>query len=163
MSKIIAKGGHVIDDNDAVKSIDLVKFIVEYSHDVLTKIYGKDIKIDCKGNISDSFIIKLKPLSFIMILDNIIGNAIKAHSTTLDIIIDDSLSNCFRLIFKDNGDGIDKSITDLEHLFDFGYTTTNGSGLGLYYAKKQMRLFNGSIAIIRNTDSGVSVILCWTK
>ena len=42
MSKIIAKGGHVIDDNDAVKSIDLVKFIVEYSHDVLTKIYGKE-------------------------------------------------------------------------------------------------------------------------
>ena len=64
---------------------------------------------------------------------------------------------------NDNGNGINPAITDLDHLFDFGVTTTNGSGLGLYYARKQMNSLKGTISIKRNANKGATIILCWKK
>ena len=163
VSKLIAKAGRVIDNNDAIKEVNLTTFVNEYVNDVLSRIYEDDIQIECVGDISSDYFAKIKPLSFIMLLDNLIGNAIKANAKKLTIIIDDSKSDEYVLAFEDNGNGIDPSITDLEHLFDFGVTTTNGSGLGLYYARKQMKSLKGTITIKRNTNKGATIILCWGK
>ena len=163
MSKLIAKAGRVIDNNDAVKDVNLTTFVNEYANDVLSRIYEDDIQIECTGDISSDYFAKIKPLSFIMLLDNLIGNAIKASAKKLSIIIDDSQSDEYVLKFEDNGNGINPAITDLEHLFDFGVTTTNGSGLGLYYARKQMNSLKGTISIKRNENKGATIILCWKK
>lgn len=164
VSKLISKAGRVIDDNDAVKNIDLTAFIKEYVANVLCCVYdSEDIQIECMGDISSTYFIKIKPLSFIMMIDNLIGNAIKAGAKHLSIIIDDSTPEQYCLIFKDDGNGIDKTITDIERLFEFGVTTTNGSGLGLYYAKKQMKDFKGCITIEENKDTGISIVLSWKK
>lgn len=163
MSKLIAKAGRVIDNNDAVKDVNLTTFVNEYANDVLSRIYEDDIQIECTGDVSSDYFAKIKPLSFIMLLDNLIGNAIKASAKKLSIIIDDSQSDEYVLKFEDNGNGINPAITDLEHLFDFGVTTTNGSGLGLYYARKQMNSLKGTISIKRNENKGATIILCWKK
>ena len=163
MSKLIAKAGRVIDNNDAVKEVNLTTFVNEYANDVLSRIYEDDIQIECVGDISSDYFAKIKPLSFIMLLDNLIGNAIKANAKKLSIIIDDSQSDKYVLEFEDNGNGINPAITDLDHLFDFGVTTTNGSGLGLYYARKQMNSLKGTISIKRNANKGATIILCWKK
>ena len=163
MSKLIAKAGRVIDNNDVVKNVNLTTFVNEYANDVLSRIYEDDIQIECVGDIESDYYAKIKPLSFIMLLDNLIGNAIKATAKNLSIIIDDSQPDKYILKFVDNGNGIDPSITDLEHLFDFGVTTTNGSGLGLYYARKQMKSLKGTITIKRNEKDGATIILCWKK
>lgn len=163
MSKLITKAARVVDDNDAQKVVNLTTFICEYSKNVLDIIYGKDIRIQCIGDITSSYSLKIKPLSFIMMIDNIVGNAIKAASKTLSIIVDDLKPSKYSIIFKDTGNGIDSSITDINSLFEFGVTTTNGSGLGLYYAKKQMRELNGSIEILPNKDAGISIVLSWKK
>ena len=97
-----------------------------------------------------------------MMMDNIIGNAIKAKSKDMHIIFDDSDPSEFRIIFRDNGNGIDDAL-DIDSLFEFGVTTTNGSGLGLYYARKQMKNLDGTIGLYRNDDCGASVVLCWKK
>lgn len=163
MSKLIAKAGRVIDNNDAVKNVNLTTFVNEYASDVLSRIYEDDIQIECVGDITSDYFLKIKPLSFIMLLDNLIGNAIKANAKKLSIIIDDSQSDKYVLKFEDNGSGINPAITDLDYLFDFGVTTTNGSGLGLYYARKQMKSLKGTISIKRNTNQGATIILCWKK
>ena len=163
MSKLITKAAHVIDDNDAQKNVNLTAFVCEYAKNVLDIMYGKDIQIECSGDVFSNYLLKIKPLSFIMMVDNIIGNAIKAASKTLTIIIDDSKPTEYSIIFKDTGKGLDSSIKDIERLFEFGVTTTNGSGLGLYYAKKQMKELKGSIEILPNDDVGVSIILSWKK
>ena len=164
ISKLISKAGRVIDDNDATKNIDIVAFIKEYVNNVASCIYeSNDICIECLNNPTYSFVRKIKPLSFIMMIENIIGNSIKAQATRLTISFDDSSSNIFKIIFQDNGNGIDKTISDINSLFDFGVTTTNGSGLGLYYARKTMKEFKGLIELKANQDKGVSVILSWTK
>lgn len=164
VSKIISKAGRVIDNNDAVQTVNLSAFLGEYVRDVLSCVYDKnEIMIECTGDLTSEFLIKIKPLSFIMMLDNLIGNAIKAKATRLSIVIYASDPNKYAIVFRDNGIGINASVSDLEKLFDFGVTTTNGSGLGLYYAKKLMKELKGSITIAPNEGEGVSVKLDWNR
>ena len=164
MSKLISKAGRIIDDNDAAKIVELSGFLSEYVTNVLSCIYDEhDIVIKCIGDLDSDFTLKIKPLSFIMLVDNLVGNAIKANATILDIIIDDSAPNVYSVVFKDNGSGISKDISDVKRLFEFGVTTTNGSGLGLFYAKKHITELKGFISIRENEEQGVSVTLSWKK
>lgn len=163
MSKLITKAGRVIDDNDVRKEVNLTAFVCEYVNKVLNTIYEDEINIECVGEIESEFIKKIKPLSFVMMLDNLVGNAIKASSRHLSIIIDDSQPNEYIIMLKDDGNGIDPTIKDKERLFEFGITTTGGSGLGLYYSKKQMKELGGSIDIQQNNDVGVTIVLKWSK
>ncbi len=164
ISKIISKAGKTVDNNDALKQVDLNKFIEEYVSDVLDYIYEKkDIDIKCELSDKISRCVKIKPVSFIMIIDNIVGNAIKANASTLRIIDGKTKKNEYIVSFIDDGDGIDKTIKNIETLFEFGVTTTEGSGLGLYYAKKYMEDFRGDIELIPNKGRGVSVTLKFKK
>lgn len=160
VSKIISKAGRVIDNNDALKCVDLSLFLQEYVENVLCCIYEKgDIEITCEVFTNRRYIKKIKPLSFIMMIDNLIGNAIKANATMMKIIIDESKDGHYVIKFVDDGDGIDKSVVDINRLFEFGVTTTDGSGLGLFYAKKHMDDLKGKIEILSNKDKGISVLL----
>lgn len=164
VSKIISKAGMIVDNNDASKQVQLNLFISEYANDVLSCIYDKsDIDIECNVDADSEYTIKLKPLSFIMMIDNIVGNAIKANATKLRIVVDDKTKEYHIIKFIDNGNGIDKSIDDIGSLFEFGVTTTNGSGLGLFYAKKYMNDLKGEIEIVPNEDKGISVVLKFNK
>ncbi len=163
VSKLITKAARVIDDNDSQKDINITSFISEYTSSVLEPIYEKDLRIQCEGDLNSAFWKKIKPLSFVMMIDNLVGNSIKAAAKHLSIIVDDSHFDEYLIVFKDDGDGIDSSITDIERLFEFGVTTTNGSGLGLYYAKRQMKDLRGAIEIRPNEKDGISVILSWKK
>ena len=89
-------------------------------------------------------------------------NSIKANANKISIKIE-SDDTSFVLQIKDNGDGLNKTVERKEDLFEFGVTTTNGSGLGLYYAKKYMKELKGSIDIVENLDGGISIILHWKK
>ena len=163
VSKIISKAGMVVENNDALKQVELILFIKEYVKEVLSCIYDKsEIDIQCIVNTDMEFVTKIKPLSFIMMIDNIVGNAIKANASILKIVIDNSRGNLL-ISFVDNGDGINKSIDDISALFEFGVTTTNGSGLGLFYAQKYMNDLKGKIKIEPNKDKGASVILELSK
>lgn len=164
VSKMISKAGGLIDNNDAKKKVNLTEFIAEYVNKILIKIYSDDnMAISITGDLDAIFQIKVKPLSFIMMIDNIVGNAIKAKANNFVIIIDDSNKESFRVIFKDDGVGVNSAIQDLNSVFEFGVTTTNGSGLGLFYAKKQMNSLKGDIQMIPNEKCGVSIVLSWKK
>lgn len=163
-SKIISKAGKVMENNDANKQVDLPNFINEYVDTVLANIYEKsDIEILCSLNENENFLTTIKPLSFIMVMDNLVGNAIKANAKKLDILFENINEQQYNIIFQDNGEGIHESISEIEHLFEFGVTTTNGSGLGLFYAKKYMADIKGNIRIEQNKSEGISVILEFNK
>lgn len=70
VSKIISKAGMIVDNNDASKQVQLNLFISEYVNDVLSCIYDKsDIDIECNVDTDSEYTIKIKPLSFIMMID----------------------------------------------------------------------------------------------
>ena len=162
ISKPISKAGYAIENNDGSKVVNLAKFIKEYVENVLTVTYEDSLTFELLGNKDAIFDIRIKPLSFIMVIENIIGNSIKANANKISIKIE-SDDTSFVLQIKDNGDGLNKTVERKEDLFEFGVTTTNGSGLGLYYAKKYMKELKGSIDIVENLDGGISIILHWKK
>ncbi len=162
LSKPISKAGYVIENNDGNKTVNITKFIKEYLTNVLSVAYSEDMNFDLCGDLDSVYDIKIKPLSFVMVIENIIGNAIKANADNMLVKVQSSQSD-YCVYFKDNGDGISTKFNDVDHLFNFGVTTTSGSGLGLYYARKYIKDIKGTIQLKQNQDKGASVILHWNK
>ena len=110
---------------------DLVDFVVDY----LNEIYiHEDAMIDTNLRINivtnDSlFIKKIRPLEITTVLDNFISNAEKAKSSSLKFTFMKSNSN-LQILIEDDGQGI--RAENINAIFDLGYTTTDGSGIGLY-------------------------------
>lgn len=87
--------------------------------------------------------------SMLQMINNLIINAIKSlegienPKIHLEAFINDDLMT---LEVSDNGSEIVSKNKD--KVFDFGYSTTGGSGIGLYHAKYLCDLFHGKIELI---------------
>lgn len=87
--------------------------------------------------------------SMLQLLNNLIINATKAMTEQqnkkihLKICVDDSK---IEIALYDNGMVIDPEYQP--KLFDYGFSNTGGSGIGLYHAKYLCNLYNGSIECI---------------
>ncbi len=133
---------------------DLIQFIREYNDNVYQKyeeliINGNQLKVSTfiEGS-SSKFVFRFRPLEMIIIIDNLIDNAQKAGAKKLDIVISPLKKNGLKLVFRDDGSGVpDKNKSKI---FDFGFTTTSGSGLGLYHIKQIIEKMNGTIVL--NSD-----------
>lgn len=91
----------------------------------------------------------------LQMLHNLILNAEKSfvNNTNDKIIYVESniLNDCCVIKIKDNGDGIDDSIVD--SIFDYGFTTTNGNGIGLAHARYLCEEIGAEISIRRFTEN----------
>ncbi len=134
---------------------DIVAFIEQYISNIHKVISNNKIQIEVQST-NDEFITNFKPMEMTIIIDNIINNARKAKASKL-VIAFELHNNNINLLFKDNGVGLDKKIENKEDIFGKGYTTTKGSGLGLYHVKKIINSMNGSIDIIKNTPKGIII------
>lgn len=110
-------------------SADLIEYISQYVTGVLSEFYD-DCQLSCHTNGCHK-VMTFKPLEISLLVDNLISNAIKAHASSFDITFQ-NLPNFIRMTVSDNGNGIDKQISDPQSVFEKGVTTTNGSGLGLF-------------------------------
>lgn len=133
--------------------VDVVEFVREYINNIYKSLKGEDIKIIVL--VSPIKVIKeFKPIELTIIIDNLINNAIKAKANQL--IIEFVLNNDkLEIIFKDNGIGIPEE--NMPKLFNMGFTTTTGSGLGLYHTKILIEKMGGRIFINNNRERGVEV------
>ena len=96
---------------------------------------------------NDKTIINQSFHNTIQMMNNLLINSIKALSTIgsdkkikIEIFIKDS---AVYINVYDNGIGIKDKIKD--RIFDLHYSTTNGSGIGLYHTKYLVEDMNGSI------------------
>lgn len=131
------------------QTLDLVEFIVQYINNIALA-YLTDITIDFNVQSNIKFVTKFKPLELTMILDNLINNSKKAKAKKIYI---DILTNNKTLLvyFKDNGIGILKS--NKNKVFNFGYTTTGGSGLGLTNVKETLEKIDAKIELLDNINN----------
>ncbi|MBE8540421.1 PAS domain S-box protein [Geoglobus acetivorans] len=88
------------------------------------------------------------------VIDNLLRNAVM-HSNSDDIKITietfvNGRYGVFRII--DNGKGIPDEIKD--KIFEEGFSTVGGTGIGLFIAKKVVELLGGEIKVYDNTPSG---------
>lgn len=138
-------------DSDIAHS-DLVQFVTQYCTAFKDAI---NIKVENPLNIIAN--VKFNPLEFSIILDNLIDNSRKANANTLVLHFekngDEVLLRC-----RDDGYGLRKG-TNEENLFDPGYTTTSGSGIGLSTIKKYIEKSGGRVAYNREYTHGFEVVL----
>lgn len=96
------------------------------------------------------FLFNLPFQSVLQMLNNIIINAVKAFETASEVkkikitaeIIEDSVY----LKIYDNASKI--SFNDINSIFNYGISSTGGSGIGLYHAKYLCGLYKGKIEVI---------------
>ncbi len=135
--------------------LDLIEFIAQYINNVASA-YLNDISVNVTFKKDDSFITSFKPLELTMIIDNLINNSKKAKAKKIEIELLKSKDKLL-FYFKDNGIGIPKS--NHQKVFDFGYTTTGGSGLGLTHIKETLGKIGASIKLIESEEKLTTFIL----
>ncbi|WP_428235408.1 ATP-binding protein [Gracilimonas sp.] len=135
-------------------SDDIIQYIEEY----IRNIYSKDLKRKINKNLIDVDIdtnekalkVEFVPLELNIILDNLLDNSKKAKASKAFINLSVE-NNCLEIDYSDNGIGIDPDIKD--DIFEFGFTSTGGSGIGLYHIKKLIEEnYNGSILATDSED-----------
>ena len=138
-------------DSDASHT-DLVQFVTQYCSEFNNSL---TVKIENPFNIEAT--VKFNPLEFSIILDNLIDNSRKANASALVLRFeknnDEILIRC-----SDDGYGLKKGANE-ERLFEPGYTTTSGSGIGLSTVKKYIEKSGGRVTYNREYTHGFEVIL----
>ena len=132
---------------------DLVEIVRKYVSDfwidqiaVSVETSEPDEKLICNFDIS----------KISLLVDNFISNSKKAKAKNVNIQIKKN-GGWIVMRFSDDGVGLDKSITNVDSIFERGYSTTFGFGLGLYHAKKVVTEMRGTIQVIPNTESGFAL------
>lgn len=138
-------------DSDASHT-DLVQFVTQYCAE-----FNSSLTVKVENPFSIIANVKFNPLEFSIILDNLIDNSRKANAGTLVLRFekngDEVLMRC-----SDDGYGLKKGANE-ERLFEPGYTTTSGSGIGLSTIKKYIEKSGGRVAYNREYTHGFEVIL----
>lgn len=112
---------------------DVIEYIYQYLTSVLPEFYD-DCKLICHINGCHKTMV-FKPLEISLLIDNLLTNSIKAHASSFVVEFHD-MSESIRMTVADNGVGLDKKIFNPQSVFEKGFTTTDGSGLGLFNVAK---------------------------
>lgn len=125
--------------------------IVSFINSYINEIYVNDSKIidtsfdSIKVNIHGiKYICRYIPLEITTIIDNFITNSENAKAKNISFCFSKSGQE-LSLKITDDGKGI--KADNIEKIFDFGFTTTEGSGIGLYNVKSAIEKMNGSISV----------------
>lgn len=135
------------------KEVDLIDYILQYVQNIIPSITDKSLNIKTENLAKRTFVRKIKPIEINIIIDNLINNAKKAKANNLIIRFEDN-SNALDISFIDDGIGIEEKF--LDKIFDLGYTTTDGSGIGLYHVKQIMESMKSEIFVNNNIEKGIT-------
>lgn len=161
LSNYITKAGFNLTANQI--SEDILVFIEQYIKELY--LADEDI-IDSKLNINifntpkEEFIMDVRPLELTMIIDNFIHNSERADASEISFSYE---LNSRELLVKieDNGKGIAEE--NLIKVFDLGYTTTDGSGIGLFNIKQSVIEMGGTIEVESELNKGTKFIIRFKK
>jgi signal transduction histidine kinase len=144
---------------------DLISYIKEY----LLNVYGGFVLDPYQNRIEIEFISPSKekfettftPINVSIVLDNLISNSRKHKSKIITVSVIANTKDNLIVSFKDDGKGIPQK--NVPFLFQIGFTTTDGSGLGLHHAHEVMEEMSGTLAYNENSVDGTEFILTFNK
>ncbi|MFW6047528.1 MAG: ATP-binding protein [Candidatus Woesearchaeota archaeon] len=155
ITRFTTKGNFLQASQDTTDNI--VKFIINYIENIYTKLFTtiktKYINKDIEFNYH------FVPIDITMVLDNIISNSRKAKADIIEIEFKKPSEKELIISFRDNGKNLDPSINNPNIIFEEGFTTTNGSGLGLSHVKKVIDEMKGEIKINPNNKDKFELII----
>jgi anti-sigma regulatory factor (Ser/Thr protein kinase) len=140
---------------------NLTGFIIQYIENVgQTNLKDKlHVLLDKRKNYAP-FIHDFNSIEIVMLFDNMFDNSRKAKAgiVTIEII---SHSSELAIKVRDNGCGIPAE--HIDKIFDFGFTTTDGTGLGLFHVKDIVENLGGEIMVNPQYKNGSEFIIKVSK
>ena len=137
-------------DSEKIEA-DLPAFITDYITQVASVTSGSRLRIKV-NNDHPGLIMRFNPIDAAIIVDNLISNSKRAQASSIDFEMEPLDKNGFVMRVSDNGRGI-KAGTNKDRIFEMGYTTTQGSGLGLYHVRQVLGEMGGTIQLDENAES----------
>lgn len=148
----------IFEDFNSKKENNINDFVSDYVSKISNYFRTSKIKVDFKSLSSKSFKTSFRPLDISIIIDNMINNS-KKHKATQLSIITESLQNKFEIIFRDNGVGFNKDISDINEVFKKGFSTTKSTGLGLHHINNIIKEYKWSISVNSAYKKGAEFII----
>jgi signal transduction histidine kinase len=154
-------------DSEEIPDGDLLGYIREYLLNVYEGVVvnpdGKRIPIHFVQPNEAKFICSFAPIEVCIIFDNLISNARKTKHKVSAISVEVVECTTDRLAIKFRDDGVGVPKRNQSRLFEIGFTTTDGSGLGLYHVRQILSEMNGSISLQNSDPSGTEFLIEFKK
>jgi signal transduction histidine kinase len=155
VSKFATKANFRLDSETI--SEDIVGFISEYIEKICTLYSGDGLDISVSA--TATLVKEFKPIELFMLIDNLVNNSTKSSATEVKFDLKQVSKNEIEIVVEDDGIGFDTNIKELNRIFEKGFTTTEGSGLGLYHVAYIVDQMNGAIEIDPSHEDGVKFII----
>ncbi len=143
-------------ESEAIRE-DLAMYFVEYIERVAPMFSDTGIRAEVTSS-AKGLVRKFKPIEVAILVDNLISNAGRAGAAKISFAIEQPANKELRITVHDNGRGFDPSLIDLTRVFEKGFTTTEGSGLGLFHVAQILDDLGGSITAERQPRGASFVI-----
>jgi signal transduction histidine kinase len=141
-------------DSEKIET-DLAAFITDYIEQIARTTASARLRLQVE-NSHPGIRMRFNPIDASIIVDNLINNSKKAKASWIKFVLSPLDRNGLLIRVSDNGRGI-ASGTNPKRIFEMGYTTTQGSGLGLYHVRQVLGEMGGSIELDESsTDRGLS-------
>jgi signal transduction histidine kinase len=141
---------------------DLSAYIEQYVLGVARDFVFKKIELTVTND-GKGFVQSFKPIDVSVVVDNLISNAKKARATRVTFDITHPSRTTTHVLVTDNGKGLSRTITDVSRIFEKGFTTTDGSGLGLYHVQQVLGEMKGTIEVQRHESPGAAFLIRISK
>lgn len=158
-SKIESISNFVTNANFDLKASEIKQDIIQFIEDYINEIYLPDIpvlksilKIRIENVDKLKHVIEFRPLEITTLIDNFIQNAEKANAKNIFFSFGKIGISSLIINISDDGKGIPDG--DKSKLFDLGFTTTNGSGIGLFNVKSVVDRLKGQISVFSENNNG---------
>jgi signal transduction histidine kinase len=148
VTRFAAKANFKLDSENI--EADFAGFITDYITQIARVLGGSRLRIKVE-NSHPGLNMRFNPIDASIIVDNLISNAKRAQASSIKFELSKLDKNGLLMRVSDNGRGISRG-TNKARIFEMGYTTTNGSGLGLYHVRQVLGEMGGTIELDEDGD-----------
>jgi signal transduction histidine kinase len=143
-------------DSERIET-DLPGFLADYIDQIARASGSGRPRVQVK-NAHPGLTLRFKPMDASIVVDNLISNAKRAKATLIEFDLSPLDRNGLLVRVSDNGRGVPAG-TNRGRMFEIGYTTTQGSGLGLYHVRQVLGEIGGSIELENSDGNGTSFLI----
>lgn len=130
---------------------DLPAFIADYIDQIASVSGSARLRIQV-DNAHPGLKLRFNPIDAAIVVDNLVSNAKRAKASLIKFELSVLDKSGLLIRVRDNGRGIAAG-TNKTRIFEMGYTTTQGSGLGLYHVRQVLGEMGGTIELEEGTTA----------
>jgi signal transduction histidine kinase len=154
VTKFAAKANFKL-DSEKIEA-NLPEFITDYIKNV-ARASSSRIRLDV-SNENPGMRRRFNPIDVSIVIDNLISNARRAKASRIKFELSKLDRDTLAMRVSDNGRGLMRG-ADPKRIFEMGYTTTRGSGLGLYHVRQALGEMGGSIELEDPDGNGLAFLI----